>query len=75
MEITTKRTSNGHFDVFADGAKTEWKIINGNLGLSGYGNNLYGIYKDHLKPKWIGSLAKSNRLLAHEICLSRRGIL
>ena len=37
-QVTFKRVSNGHFDVFKNEIKTEYMIINGSLGMSGVGN-------------------------------------
>lgn len=67
MEITTQRVSNGFFHVYADGVKTEWKIINGSLGLSGNGSNMYGVYKNADKPKWLGSLARCKKVVKLEL--------
>ena len=67
IEITTQRVSNGQFDVFANGEKTNWKILNGDLGSSGLARNMYGIKKDSDAPKWIGSLSKCKKTIALSI--------
>jgi hypothetical protein len=68
-EVTFERVANGIFSVYVNGLKTEWEIINGCLGSSGNGRNLYGISRpDANLPggcfvRWIGSLAACKKTL------------
>lgn len=40
------RVSNGIFEVSQNGVKTDWEIVNGSRGVSGYGRNIYCIYNN-----------------------------
>lgn len=63
--VTTKRVSNGLFDVYLDGNVTRFYIINGDLGCSGLGGNTYGIRDlETDKITWIGSLARCKKTVA-----------
>lgn len=64
--ITITRESNGYFKALKDGIDTGYRIINGDLGMSGQGRNMYGIYRTDPnvhKTHWIGSLAKTKKTL------------
>jgi hypothetical protein len=72
--LTTKKIETGRFDVLWNGGLTKYSIVNGSLGMSGYGPNHYGIVwlvGDCPKIKWIGSLASCKKALA--LSLSRPG--
>lgn len=63
--ITTERIHNGQFVVLADEVETQYRILNGSLGLSGNGRNEYGIQNIETgKITWIGSLAKCKKTVA-----------
>ena len=73
MEITTKRVSNGIFEVFYKGEKTHFEIWNGCHGYSGK-TNIYQIYNRNLnKWKVVGTLAQCKRRL--EESLYKRDVL
>lgn len=63
--ITTNRVRPGYFNVFKDDQVTDYSIINGSIGASGYGSNHYGI-KNNVTGKitWVGSLAKCKKTVA-----------
>lgn len=64
--VTFKKVATGIFEVFNDDARTNYQIINGCLGSSGFGNNLYGITNlETGKTNWIGSLQKCKKILTH----------
>jgi hypothetical protein len=64
--FTSKRVANGEFETFFDGVKTPFTIHNGCIGLSGKGNNLYGISNSETgKINWLGSLQACKKLIAH----------
>ena len=63
--VTTKRLSNGQHQVQWNGEPTHYTIINGSFGASGRGDNTYGIRNESKdKVHWIGSLAKSKKVVA-----------
>jgi hypothetical protein len=65
-DITTKRVGNGHFEVLRNGVKTGYLIINGSLGTSGRGQNMYGfIAPGKTGAEWKGSLAACKRAVAY----------
>jgi hypothetical protein len=71
--VEFERFANGHFAVFLNGEKTEWQIINGCLGSSGYGRNLYGITRPDetanqgVFVRWVGSLAAAKKVMAYTL--------
>lgn len=70
--VEFKRVGNGVFEVYRDGGKTTWQIINGSVGLSGNGRNMYGIVRaDGTGLRWIGSLASAKKCLV--LTLSKEG--
>lgn len=60
--IITNRVSPGVFNVIKDDRVTDYTIINGSIGVSGFGSNHYGI-KNNVTGQitWIGSLAKCKK--------------
>lgn len=70
--ITTVRTGTGHFDVYLDGQKTAYQIVNGSLGLSGRGRNHYGIVHG-TKARWIGPLNTCKLFMAQILIHSTAG--
>ncbi len=66
--LKTVRTANGEFEVWWDGVKTEWWIINGSRGLSGRSTrNMYGFTKgfsEEAPRTWVGPLVSCKKLLA-----------
>lgn len=63
--LTTKRISNGEFEVYWNGQKTSFEIINGSLGLSGKDTpNVYGIIQPNKPVKWIGTLQACKKVLS-----------
>lgn len=72
--LTTKRLTNGYFDVYFDGKLTDWRIINGSLGVSGRGRNLYGIVNAKTEfRRWLGPLATCKKVLAHTLAKEAGG--
>lgn len=62
--VTFERVSNGIFNVFYNNIKANYQIINGCLGSSGFGGNLYGITNlEANKTTWMGSLQKCKKSL------------
>lgn len=72
MTVTTIKITTGFFQVLNNGVKTDWQIINGDLGSSGNAKNMYGIKKGDAAPKWIGSLAKCRKTI--ELSLKKAGV-
>jgi hypothetical protein len=65
MAITYKRISNGQFEVLRDGVKLDgYGIVNGSLGVSGHGSNMYGILRPGKAVRWIGTLQACKKLLS-----------
>lgn len=66
MTVTFERQGNGFFRAFVDGIQSKYYIINGDLGTSGTGRNMYGVTSDDpaVKVRWIGSLQKAKKTLA-----------
>ncbi len=64
--LTTKRIANGQFEVYWDGAKTDWQILNGCAGLSGRDTvNIYVIYNSRTeKTVPLGPLRSCKMMLA-----------
>jgi len=42
--ITIQKVQTGIFQSFVDGVKTDWEIVNGCMGASGRGQNIYCMY-------------------------------
>ena len=66
MVVTFKRISNGEFESYADGSKTPYRIVNGSLGLSGNGRNMYGIVKGD-SVKWLGPLRTCKKAVEYSL--------
>jgi hypothetical protein len=66
-QVTFNKVTTGIFEVLVDGEKTSWHIINGSAGLSGRGQNMYGITKGDGSPKWIGSLQACKKILTYSL--------
>jgi hypothetical protein len=65
MAITVERHGSGFFRAMKDGQKTKFYIINGSLGVSGHGRNMYGIVNEETEAvKWVGSLASCKKIVA-----------
>ena len=66
MSISFAKIQTGEFNVLKDVLPSGYTILNGSLGQSGQGPNLYGIV-NHTTGKitWIGSLAKCKRMIQH----------
>jgi hypothetical protein len=62
-QVTFERVMAGQFAVLLNGARTEYQIVNGSLGVSGYGQNVYGIVKDGASPRWIGTLQACKKIM------------
>jgi len=66
MSITIERILPGHFRAKVNGEWTQYMIVNGSLGLTGKGRNIYGIENLNTgKITWIGSLAAAKKLVTH----------
>jgi hypothetical protein len=64
--VIFKKVATGIFEVFHNDVKTNYGIINGCLGASGFGNNLYGITNSETgKTNWLGSLQACKKSLTH----------
>jgi hypothetical protein len=63
--VKVVRVTNGQFEVFKDGNKTKYEIINGCLGMSGNGPNVYLIYADGQVKQSGLTLAKAKKIVAH----------
>lgn len=62
--FSTVNIATGHFDVYWDGTKTDWRIVNGSLGMGGRDTrNVYGIVKGDF-IRWIGPLVTCKKTLA-----------
>ena len=64
-KITFRRDFTGHFSAYVDGVESDHSIINGSLGVSGHGPNMYGICRPNKSPLWVGSLASAKKTLTH----------
>jgi hypothetical protein len=65
-QVTFKRISNGQFDVYKNDVKSEYMIINGSIGCSGTGNNVYHIWNRITdKRTFVGcsTIAKAKKVL------------
>jgi len=67
MNIEILKVATGFFSVTANGQLTEYYVVNGDLGCSGYACNMYGIRKPDKSVIWIGSLAKAKKTVTHWI--------
>lgn len=66
MNITFKRVGNGQFESYLNGVKTQYGIVNGSLGLSGRGHNMYGVtWGDNIK--WLGPLRTCKMMVVAKI--------
>ena len=61
--VTFQKITTGEFDVLLNGNKTEYFIVNGSKGLSGYTENVYGIRKAG-GVRWIGTLQACKKILS-----------
>jgi hypothetical protein len=62
--VTFERVAPGEFAVFFDGQKTDLTIVNGSLGMSGSGRNMYGIVRVGAPVKWLGKLTTCKKTVA-----------
>ena len=68
IEVNFKRISNGVFESYVNGVKSRYGIINGCLGSSGRGGNLYGITNTLTgKTNWLGSLQKCKKSISFQL--------
>jgi len=66
--LTTVKTATGTFDVYWNGERTGYTIVNGSLGLSGRDSaNMYGYARRENAPRWIGSLTDCKKMLATKL--------
>lgn len=63
--LVAKKLFTGVFETYWCGEKTKYQIVNGSLGQSGLGCNMYGIIAPGKLPFWCGSLAKTKKVLTH----------
>lgn len=63
--VEVVRVGNGEFKVMKDGNKTEYHIVNGCLGMSGNGPNVYLITKNGEVKQTGLTLAKAKKLVKH----------
>ena len=61
--VTFQKRTTGEFEVLFNGHPTEYSIINGSKGASGFGQNMYGIAKQSNPTRWIGSLQACKKSL------------
>ena len=63
VTVTFEKVSTGVFDVYANGVKTKYEIINGSAGLSGRDTmNMYGI-SGGSQVRWVGTLQAAKKLV------------
>jgi hypothetical protein len=62
-QVTFNKEYTGMFSVFLNGQiVNKYYIFNGSAGMSGLGNNMYGIKNEETnKVVWIGSLQKAKK--------------
>ena len=65
--VTFNRVANGEFTVLNNGIATEYRILNGCLGMSGNGANVYIITKNGEKKQTGLTLAKAKKVVMHTI--------
>ena len=64
--VTFKRVANGQFESYLNGEKTKYQIHNGSLGVSGRGDNVYGVtWGENIK--WLGPLRTCKQLVIAKI--------
>ena len=70
--FSTKRLWIGYFEVYWNGEKTNMRIINGSLGMSGHDTpNMYGVTwgaGEDNKLRWLGPL-NSAKQFAYGLCV------
>lgn len=68
MKVTFRKISNGQFLVLKDDKETKYSIFNGSAGMSGRGNNEYGISNSETgKSTYAGSLQKAKKIVTNWI--------
>lgn len=66
MTVEITREFTGHFIATRDGAPSKYEIINGSLGSTGRGFNMYGIKNTETGAiRWIGTLQACKKLVRH----------
>jgi len=70
--VTFEKVTTGEFNVLLDGVATGHTIINGSKGVSGHGQNVYGIIKADGTTRWIGTLQAAKKLLTFS--LTKKGV-
>jgi hypothetical protein len=65
--VSFKKVTTGEFDVLLNGVKTGHTIVNGSKGVSGFGQNVYGIVKPGGTTKWIGTLQACKKIMTHSL--------
>lgn len=66
--VTFKKVQTGIFDVYVNGEKVKYQIINGSLGMSGRDTvNTYGITKPDGSVTWIGPLNSCKKGLVYSL--------
>lgn len=62
--VTFTKVQTGIFDVYVDGVKSDYQIINGSAGLSGHDTaNIYGLVNHNTGYiKWLGPLVTAKKL-------------
>jgi len=70
--VTFNRVCNGQFEVLLNGAATDWNIVNGCMGASGRGNNIYCLYNSQTgKVVPVGSLSSAKKGIASTLTRKR----
>ena len=70
--VTFNRVCNGQFEVLLNGTATDWRIVNGCLGASGRGKNIYCIYNVETgKVVTVGSLASAKKSMVFTLTRKR----
>ena len=66
MTVTFKRITNGEFEVYKDGVITKYHIFNSSQGVSGLGNNVYGLEDiETRKIVFPGSLQQAKKVVTY----------
>ena len=62
--MTTVNVQRGEFEVFWNGVKTGYRIINGSIGVSGRNTaNIYVVVTPSGKYRWIGTLQAAKKTM------------
>lgn len=70
--VTFNRVRTGEFEVLLNGVVTNWRIVNGSMGVSGRGKNTYCLYHIQTgKTIAVGSLASAKKSMVYTLTRKR----